>query len=90
MAKLREGQTVIFTFNGVNRIGTIEDIKIVNKSKRYQCRAEGGKLYPHLGVNTSEPGKINLPLTEKYFASKEDKETQIGSEGEQSPEPSEK
>jgi hypothetical protein len=68
MAKLTEGQSVVFTFNGKNQIGKIENIIIVNKSKRYQVRAESGKLYPHIGINTEIPGKINLPLTHAYFA----------------------
>jgi len=71
MAKLREGQKVIFHFNGINQVGTIVDVKTINKSKRYQCRAESGKLYPHLGINTDIPGKIDLNLTKMYFGSTE-------------------
>lgn len=87
MANLTEGQSVVFTFNGKNQIGTIENIKTINKAKRYQVRAESGKLYPYLGINTEVPGKINLPLTRAYFAAKE---AEIGSEGGMNPESSEK
>ena len=87
MANLTEGQSVVFTFNGKNQIGIIESIKVINKAKRYQVRAESGKLYPYLGINTEIPGKINLPLTKAYFTAKQ---MEIGSEGEMNTEPSEK
>jgi hypothetical protein len=84
MAKLKEGQQVVFTFKGVNRIGIIESIKLIDKMIRYQVRGESGQLYPYLGINTTEPGKIDVSLTIAYFKAKEE-ETQesvlIGSEG---------
>jgi hypothetical protein len=84
MAKLREGQQVVFNFKGTNKIGTIERIRMIDKMKRYQVRDEGGKLYPYLGINTKEPGKIDVTLTKAYFDAKKE-ETQesvlIGSEG---------
>jgi len=91
MAKLKEGQKVVFTFKGVNRVGIIESIKIINKSKKYQVRDERGKLFPYLGVNTVEPGKINVPLTIAYFSDSEEQEgVLIGSEGDTTDEQSTK
>lgn len=86
MAKLIEGQSVVFTFNGKNQIGIIENIKVINKANRYQVRAESGKLYPYLGINTEIPGKINLPLTKAYFAAHQ---LDVSSESEMNTEPSE-
>lgn len=67
MARLVEGQKVVFNFNDKNQIGTIESIKTINKSKRYQVRAESGRLYPYIGINTVVPGRIDLTLTKAYF-----------------------
>lgn len=83
MANLREGQPVVFNFNGLNKIGVIEEIKLIDKVKRYQVRDEAGRLYPHLGINTKAPGKIDVPLTNAYFKAKKkaQESVQIGSEG---------
>jgi hypothetical protein len=84
MAKLKEGDQVVFNFKDVNRIGVIESVKLIDKVKRYQVRDEAGRLYPYLGVNTKAPGKIDVALTNAYFEAKKE-ETQegvlIGSEG---------
>lgn len=84
MAKLNEGQQVVFNFKGKNKIGVIERIKIIDKVKRYQVRDEAGKLYPYLGINTKEPGKIDVALTNAYFTAKKETTQEgvlIGSEG---------
>jgi len=90
MATLREGQQVVFTFDDKNQIGVIENIKLINKVKRYQVRAESGRLYPYLGINTEKPGKINLPLTKAYFAAKEEELMEMGNESEMNPDSSDK
>ena len=94
MAKLREGQKVVFNYQGVNRVGVIESTKLIDKARRYQVRDEGGRLYPYLGINTKVPGKIDVTLTRAYFDAKKEETTQesvlIGSEGEASNGPSTK
>ena len=67
MTNLREGQKVVFNFKGRNQLGVIENVALIDKVKKYQVRAESGKLFPHLGINTVEPGKIELGLTKMYF-----------------------
>ena len=78
MAKLKEGDRVVFNFYGVNRIGIIESVKLIDKVKRYQVRGEGGRLFPYLGVNTKTPGKIDVSLTKAYFDAKKEETTQEG------------
>lgn len=67
MKRLREGQRVVFTFKGKNQLGIIENIAMIDKVRKYQVRAESGQLYPHLGIDTIEPGNISLDLTKMYY-----------------------
>lgn len=67
MFKLNVGQKVVFEFNGVNRLGTIESIKEAKKSPRYSVRDECGNLYAPIGTDTVVPGKVLLKISEAYF-----------------------
>ena len=71
MARLSIGQQVMFEFNGIKRIGKIEEIVLENRQTRYDIRCEGGKLFPAIGINTQWPGKILLELSRKYFKNDE-------------------
>ena len=71
MKRLKQGDPVVFECYGVNRIGFIEKVQTINKSKRYWIRDEAGKLHPPIGLNTNAPGRILTSLTEMYFENNE-------------------
>ena len=71
MKRLKQGDPVVFECYGVNRIGFIEKVQTINKTKRYWIRDEAGKLHPPIGINTQAPGRILTDLTEMYFAKNE-------------------
>lgn len=73
MSILKEGSDVILEWDGKNIVGKIERIIPATKKigKRYHVRAESGRLYPAVGLTSSIPGKVNVPLSKAYFAAKE-------------------
>jgi hypothetical protein len=68
--KYNENNSVVFEWEGSIQLGIIESVVINKKSRKYIVRAESGRLYPEMGVDTvaDYPGRILSDLTEKYYA----------------------
>jgi len=74
--KYRVGNQVVFTFNGVTRLGKVEGYERNKKALRYIVRCEAGNLYPGLPVDQKRgPGQIRSKITEAKFGKEDNVES---------------